>query len=385
MLAPPIRSKLKGLQGLIASARVVSRRAAVRAAALDYDGAFPSEDIADLGACGLLQAPLPDFCGGAGLGTSRKGAQPLLGVLRLLGWGNLSLGRLYEGHVNALALVARFGSPDQIAAASADVAAGKLFGVWNTEPEPGVRLARSDTHFVLHGQKQFASGAGFVERPLITAWTDNGERRMVLLALQLGERADLTGWQAHGMRASASGIVALTGIRVEQERIIGSDGDYQLEPFFSGGAWRFAAVQLGGIERLLDELRNHLNDSGRASDPHQLARVGEAALAAESARLWIARAAVVAEASALDRHANQVVGYVNLARLAVERAGLDVIRIVQRSIGLAGFMRSHPVEMLLRDLATYLRQPAPDRALGQAAAFVLSSEHAAPELWAPLR
>ena len=88
---------------------------------------------------------------------------------------------------------------------------------------------------------------------------------------------------------------------------------------------------------------------------------------------------MLAEDAATDP--DMAVAYVNLARLAVERAALDVLEHTHRSIGLAGFLRTHPVERLSRDLATYLRQPAPDRALAQAAAYVLASADPAAGLW----
>jgi hypothetical protein len=43
------------------------------------------------------------------------------------------------------------------------------------------------------------------------------------------------------------------------------------------------------------------------------------------------------------------------------------MRLTQRSLGLGAFIAGHPVERLCRDLATYLRQPAPDEALDVAA------------------
>jgi len=49
-----------------------------------------------------------------------------------------------------------------------------------------------------------------------------------------------------------------------------------------------------------------------------------------------------------------------MARMVVERQLLDVLEIVQRSVGLSAFSRSSELERIARDLATYLRQPAPD-------------------------
>lgn len=71
------------------------------------------------------------------------------------------------------------------------------------------------------------------------------------------------------------------------------------------------------------------------------------AIAAETARRWLERAMT----------------YVRLACLAVERAGLDLLEITRRSIGVQAFLRPYPVEHIGRNLATYLRQPDPDQAL----------------------
>ena len=58
-----------------------------------------------------------------------------------------------------------------------------------------------------------------------------------------------------------------------------------------------------------------------------------------------------------------------------------MLRLAQRSVGLQGFLREHPLERLSRDLATYLRQPAPDRALTTAAEEILKAGGQAWGLW----
>jgi hypothetical protein len=44
-------------------------------------------------------------------------------------------------------------------------------------------------------------------------------------------------------------------------------------------------------------------------------------------------------------------------------------------------MRPNPIERVGRDVATYLRQPAPDRALTGAAAWMLAQEDATLDRW----
>lgn len=368
--------------GLAFDAVVAARQAAVAAAeradAQDRDDGFPAEDVADLARRGLLAAPIPAHNGGAGLGEE-PGARTLAAVLRLVGYGSLALGRLYEGHVNALQLVARYGTPVQAARLSADARAGHLFGVWNTDrPGDGLRVGEDDR---LRGVKTFASGAGFVTRALVTVKRERDAASLMLVVpLEPGSRADLTGWRAHGMRASATGTVDFEDIAVGADAVLGGPDDYHRQPTFSSGAWRFAAVQLGGIEAVFDAWRGHLRAAGRGGDPHQRARLGEGAIAVEGARHWIERAARIVAENELPPE--RIVAFVNLARLAVEKAGLDVLQLAQRSVGLQGFLRPHPLERLSRDLATYLRQPAPDGALTSAADEILRARGSADDLWA---
>jgi alkylation response protein AidB-like acyl-CoA dehydrogenase len=358
------------------SAREVAEKAFARADDYDEDGAYPAADVATLHELGLLTAVLPVKCGGAGLtGFS------LSEVLRSIGSGSLPLGRLFEGHVNALELVLRYGNHQRIELVAEEARAGKMFGVWNTDDSNGLRLIHRHGRSWLEGRKVLASGAGHIKRPLVTATDETGRRLMVLPKLGATDRADLSRWRAQGMRASATGAVDFTGVEIEPIEIVGREGDYERQPWFSAGAWRFTAVHLGGMERLFDLLRRHLQETNRGQDPHQAARLGGAAMAIETSRLWVAQAASISEAPLASRAPGQLVAYVNLARLAVEAAALDLMQLVQRSVGLQAFLRPNPIERISRDLATYLRQPGPDRALTDAATWILSQPVGVQDLW----
>jgi alkylation response protein AidB-like acyl-CoA dehydrogenase len=341
-----------------------------RALLLDRSGKFPSEDIDALRTLGAFAAPLPVALGGLGLGTEPEGALTLMQVLRLIGRGSLSVGRLYEAHVNALRLVVRCGTDAQARSAGRDARAGHLFGLWVTDPPEAPLCLDADCK--LRGAKAPCSGAGHATRAVVTARMNSGEERMILVALQPAERADLSGWDSHGMRAAGSGRMTLDGIRVDPDALVGNAGDYLRQPDFSAGAWRTSAVTLGGLEALIAEMRCQLVARGRDRDPHQRARVGEALLAQETARLWVGRAAQLGEAN--EGNAGDIANTVNLARIAIESACLETIRNVQRALGLAAFRRGELVELLFRDLAMYLRQPAPDETLTEAAAYFMQRE-----------
>ena len=99
------------------------------------------------------------------MGRRRLSGLSLSEILRSIGSGSLPLGRLFEGHVNALELVLRYGNQQPIELVAEEARAGKLFGVWNTDDLNGLRLMRRHGRSWLEGRKILASGAGHVEMP----------------------------------------------------------------------------------------------------------------------------------------------------------------------------------------------------------------------------
>ena len=326
---------------------------------------------------GLFVACLPPAEGGSGLATDPARAADLEAVLRRIGGASLPAGRLFEGHVNAVKLVFLYGSAAASAGFARDVRGGAVSGVWNAEAPPGLAIVERDERRVLQGAKIYCSGAGWLERPLVTARSAAGP---VITAPRDASamRVDLGAWRASGMRATATGSVTFDGLVLEDVEVVGAPGDYLRSPAFKAGAWRFCAVQVGGAERLLSLMARHLEDRGRGADPHQRARIGQATIAVETARLWVSSARSAAETAANAAAAD---AYVNLARTAVEAACADLLRLVDRSVGLEAKMVGSPIERVARDLAVYLRQPFPDAALDDAAQarvqFAAQSPHAA--------
>jgi alkylation response protein AidB-like acyl-CoA dehydrogenase len=342
------------------------------APALDAVKAFPRFELDELRAAGALGAVTPVRFGGLGLGVEPLGADGAFELLRLIGRGNLALGRIFEGHMNALNLIANYGEEAQIARAAEDARAGHLFAIWNTErPSDPLHLMNCPAGLVLGGCKSFCSAAGHATRGLITATNAGGASQMVLICLQPNDRVESIEFTTQGMRAAATGRIRFDGMEVEPRDFIGSPGDYLREPAFSGGAWRTCAVILGGVEALIEASRIQLIERKRDQDPFQQARMGRAFIACETIRLWTRRAASIAESKEME--VERTTSYVNLTRTAVEAATLETIRLVQRSIGLAAFLQPSLIERLLRDLSTYLRQPAPDEALTEAAGQFLQS------------
>ena len=383
----------------VAAAAQLAPRLLAQAAITDVPGGFPTLEMQWLREAGLLAAPLPVAHGGAGLGEPAH-TLALLQTLYHLGRGNLAVGRLWEGHLNALLLVRRFGTAAQQAQAATDAKAGHLFGVWNTEnPAEGVRLVPTQTvgRYQLRGAKTFASGAGQVSRALLTAALPDkkGWQMLLLLTDQQQPTLDRRFWQPLGMRATASFRAQFDNLELGYQDLIGQANDYYQQPWFGGGATRFAAVQLGGAAAVLDETRRFLRRQQRTDDPFQRQRLGEMLTLHEAGQQWLRGAA---EHAALPAVATSVTAstlpdplaaarqaaigaYANLVRSATEEICLTTLRLAERCVGARGLLQPEPFERLHRDLTHYLRQPAPDAALAEAGRFALSSDRPAYQLF----
>lgn len=372
---------------VLAQAEMVAERCAELAAGTDTARTFPTRAFELIADAGLLAAPVSQQLGGAGLDGGAATRSEMLTLLKTVGRGDLSVGRLYEGHVNALQLIQTFGRPEQIAAWAADACERRLlFGVWNTEAGDGVKLFPIEGgRYRLEGAKTFASGAGNVQRPIVTgALPDGGWQMLVVPADEISASIDSSWWRPLGMQASTSYKIDFSGVELEPECLLGEPGDYFRQPWFFGGAIRFAAVQLGGAEALLNETRRFLQSLDRSGDPYQQARVAEAAIAVESGNLWLQGAAQAVDLGPeRDKTGdiNRMVNYANMTRLAIETICLDVIRLTERAVGARGLLQPLPIERIIRDLTLYLRQPAPDAALASVGRLVLDGQKPAHRLW----
>ncbi len=366
------------------TAEALAPRLAALAGASDRR-AFPEQEVEALREAGLLTAPLPSAEGGAGLGREPGTLHTLYGVLRAVGRGSLPVGRLYKGHLGALALIGAYGDAEQRAAAFADARAGHLFGVCHADDARGVRFEPAGSGGVrVEGAKVFCSGAGGVTRALINGQPAGrgGGWQLALVPLDETEATVEPGWwPAEGMRASVSGRADFSGVTLGPEALVGTPGDCVREPLFTGGAVRFCAVWLGGAEALFAATAEALRRLYRLGDPFQQARLGEMATALETGALWLLGAARLFERP--DASAASQVAYAQMTRTAVERVCLDVLGLADRCLGARGLLLPSPVERIGRDLRLYLRQPGPDGMLTAAGRF--AATHPARPLGAEVR
>ncbi|GAB3509750.1 acyl-CoA dehydrogenase family protein [Spirosoma knui] len=363
---------------------LVTRIASI-AADTDDEQRFPSEAFKYLAEAGLLGVTLPEQPLDSQLPTTAQ----LLQLLKLMGAGNLAVGRIYEGHINALKLISLYASPNQKQLWYADVSAhNRLFSVWNTQAGDGVRIhAIGNGRYVLEGAKTFCSGAGWIQRPLVTGELVGGQKTGWQMCIIPTEQVkaipqDDRFWQPLGMRASVSYKLDFTGVELDESDLLGQPGDYYQQPYFSGGAIRFAAVQLGGAEALFNATRDYLVTLNRTDDSFQRTRLGEMAYLIESGNQWINQAGAKAD-EWLNRtnESAKIIAYANMTRVAIEEICLRTMQLAERSVGARGLMRPLPFERIHRDLTFYLRQPAPDATIVDLGHYVLTNSTNAHDLW----
>lgn len=375
--------ELKSLSELLTRAGEIACFSAEHAAEVDQSGSFPEKEFAKIVSAGLIVAPLRSTLGGLGLGFESQSTRHLLRLLRTLGKGNLSVGRIYEGHVNGLQLIQTFARPEQVERLAGDARDQKIFGVWNAEAADGLKIyPLGHKKYKLTGAKTFCSGAGSIQRPLVGGILPDGKLQLCVIPMdQVKTKIDPSWWSATGMRGSVSAKVDFSGIVLDENWLIGNPNDYQREPWLTLGVIRFAAVQLGGAEALVEGTRSYLRKLGRTTDPYQVARVGQMTLAIETGRLWLESAAQKVRAFAaifggdvLSTLTSPVplTLYANMVRTAMEQIAMDVINNAERCIGSRGLLPPEPTERIIRDLRLYLRQPCFDAALAHVGTFGLS-------------
>lgn len=330
---------------------------------------FPSKSFSTLVLNGLLGINIPLLYGGMGWGDTSMNHE-LLRLLSYIGSVDLSLGRIYEGHINALLLIGEFGSENQKKRYFNEALEGKLFGVWNSElPFETLKLELHNRNLNLIGAKIFCSGASHVARPIITAETTNG-KQMIIFHMDENElEEDYSYWKPLGMKASVSCRFNFSGVFVENDQLLGQANQYEMQPEFSGGAMRFASVQLGGAEAAIHATLQHLKKLERTENQDQKRRMGQLAVLMERGRLWIEGAG-----KAVDNKVANPSGYLhyaNMFRTEARNICEEVLRLSEKSVGLQGLMAPHPLERIHRDLSVYLKQPGPDRALSEVGSYFM--------------
>jgi alkylation response protein AidB-like acyl-CoA dehydrogenase len=259
--------------------------------------------------------------------------------------GDLSVGRLAEGHVDALAILAESGRQS--------VAPGAVYGVWAARSGAGgttARLASDGWH--LSGQKPFCSGAGLIDRALVTADTLDGYRLFDIAVPShvVGRHPD--SWPAVGMADSQSETLDFGGPPLDRGSEVGGPDFYLDRPGFWFGAVGVAACWYGGASGLVAHLTASLDPS---APEVVLAELGHAVAHVDSMRAVLHDAAGEIDADPLDACGRGRTRAL-VVRHAVRHAATEVLGHVTAAGGARPLCLDRSQSQRAADLYAYLAQ-----------------------------
>jgi alkylation response protein AidB-like acyl-CoA dehydrogenase len=348
------------LEGALAA---VTASAGLRDA--EPDPQFPESAIAELEAAGALAHNAIED-------RHRPPAAEELALVRRVAQADGSVGRIFDGHLNAVERLIVQGPPKLAEAELAAVRAGELrAGVWGGDPvtgegEPATVTTRGREK-VLRGVKTFCSGAGGLDRalvlareesggPPVSAWVDLTDGRV---------EVDPTWYRSHGLRASVSHRVVFHDAPVLAE--LGEPGAIAAQPWFARDALRTAASWAGMADSAVGGALGELAGRPDRGALESLA-AGRILTAHRTISVWIGAAAQAMDAGGADLPAVALHG-----RAAIAEACRNLLDEAARACGSRPFARGGTLDRARRDLEVFLLQHRLDPLLARAGGDALGS------------
>ncbi|MEN5380134.1 acyl-CoA dehydrogenase family protein [Sphingobacterium kitahiroshimense] len=112
--------------------------------------------------------------------------------------------------------------------------------------------------------------------------------------------------------------------------------------------------------------------------------LGQMAIEVESGNLWLNAAATRMDhymQKPTIKEGEHFIIYANMMRTAIEQICTEVINLCQKCVGARGLNKPYHFGRIIRDLSTYLRQPAPDAVLADVGKCLLHSNISSGKIW----
>jgi len=319
---------------------------------------FPAEAFDALAEAGLL--------GWTAAGSERPPAARELALVREVAAADGSVGRIYDGHLNAIERLAVQGSAALRERELPRFAAGELLGgVWGGDPAPGegepAAVIDTPAGPVLRGVKTFCSGAGGLHRALVLARAPGGGAPLsTWVDLTDSERAHVDpGWyRSHGLRASVSHRVVFADLPVIE--LLGAPGSISAQPWFARDALRTAASWAGMADSAVSSALAELGARTVTGALEGLA-AGRILTAQQTISVWLARAA-----TAMDDRDAELAGIALHGRVTIADACRTLLDEAARACGSRPFARGGALDRARRDLEVFLLQHRLDPMLARA-------------------
>jgi len=262
-----------------------------------------------------------------------------------VGREDLSVARLVEAHWDAVAILAEAGR---------EAEPGALYGVWAAEaPDKVLRMEGLS----ITGTKPFCSGAGMVDRALVTVKEPAACLVDVDLRAQDGRvRFDDSAWKSSAFAETKTSLATFASVTLKNAGIVGESGYYLQRPGFWHGACGPAACWAGGAAGLL-----HWALDQKRDDPHTLAHLG-----AMKATVWSMQAVLQIAGDEIDAAWNDVEAAQMRAlavRHVIEQGCTDLMRRLTRAYGPHPLAMNETISRRYQELDLYVRQSHAERDL----------------------
>jgi alkylation response protein AidB-like acyl-CoA dehydrogenase len=338
-----------------------AERLAPHAVEWDEKKHFPLEEIRAAAALGMGGIYIREDVGGSGL--SRLDAAL---IFEALATGCPTVSGYISIHNMAAWMIDRYGSDGQRQKWLPKLCAMEwLASYCLTEAGAGsdaaalkTRAIRDGGEYVLHGQKQFISGAGAGDIYVVMVRTGgegpSGISTLVvpgdIPGIQLGANERKMGWNAQPTRA-----VIFDGARVPIENRLGEEGDgFRIAMSgLDGGRLNIAACSVGGAQAALDKTLAYMRERkafGKRLNEFQALqfRIADMATELEAARLFL-----YAAAAGLDRGEPDATMRCAMAKRFATDVGFDVANDALQLHGGYGYLADYGIEKIVRDLRVH--------------------------------
>jgi hypothetical protein len=290
-------------------------------------------------------------------GPERPPAAAELDLVRRVARADGSVGRIFDGHLNAVERLAVQAPAELQARELAAVQAGRLrAGVWGGDPTPGegppAAVVRTSGGEALRGVKTFCSGAGGLDRALVLArdvvegppaavWIDLTDTRRVEI--------DEAWYRSRGLRASVSHRVVFHDAPVLAR--FGAPGALSEQPWFARDALRTAASWAGMADGAADSALGELAQRP-ANGPLEGLAAGRILTSRRAIGLWIEAAG-----RAMDQAAGAELARLSVqARIAIADECGKLLDVAARACGSRPFASGGALDRARRDLEVFLLQ-----------------------------
>ncbi len=293
-------------------------------------------------------------------------------VLAALAAADLTVARVAEAHLDAVAILAEASATedvDLVAAVGENDLGRTTWGVYAAEG-PGVLLTArrgDDGTFRLDGTKPWCSLANVVSHALVTAHVDDGRQLFAVSLRHPGVQVRMGTWHARGLTDVPSGPVDFADVPAWP---VGGPGWYLRRPGFAHGGIGVAACWYGGAVAVAGALRA----AAARRDPDQLAlwHLGAVDLQLHAARTVLRDAAAHVDAGQARDHDGTVLAL--RARSVVAAAAEQVLHHAGHALGPAPLTLDDEHARRVADLTVYLRQHHAERDLASLGRELLSED-----------